>query len=402
MSSSRPITRPSTPAAAPPAVRAGHWPSRCARRRAPIAAAATRAASTCAQLEAGPADERAREPGQEGRLALPFVGLLRAAAARARPARRRRRRTGAGRRNSSQTASRAVLRPPGGNSTLLNTAVAAVAVRARRRPKREGPRRSRRQVRRGQGRRSSLRGSCAAWRPGPSTSDTASARRARARRRHPRPCGCGEPPRGGRPVHPARATAKGIAQAYRAGNPAETRLIVEANLPGVAARTGREARCMRRAAVLLTAALALSAGASSADAHGLRAAQSVESSINSMRAQHGCGPPQAAPGLPSRAAGRQGAPDCPPDGKLDHDAGSLMPQRPHRRGPIGIGCWARTSPGVPVARAPGFDRPVRAGCAARPPPDHAPRSFLEVTSASPGHFGDSTALTTVYAADFAS
>ncbi|HET6172153.1 MAG TPA: CAP domain-containing protein [Gaiellales bacterium] len=88
---------------------------------------------------------------------------------------------------------------------------------------------------------------------------------------------------------------------------------------------------MRRAAVLLTAALALSAGATSADARGLRAARSVESSINSMRAQHGCGPLRLHLGL-SRAAGRQ-ARLLLADGELNHDAGTPMPQRLHRAAP---------------------------------------------------------------------
>jgi uncharacterized protein YkwD len=82
---------------------------------------------------------------------------------------------------------------------------------------------------------------------------------------------------------------------------------------------------MRRAAVLLTAALALSAGASSADARGQREARSVESSINSVRALHGCGPLRLHAGL-ARAAGLQ-ARELLADGRLDHDAGTPMEQR---------------------------------------------------------------------------
>lgn len=88
---------------------------------------------------------------------------------------------------------------------------------------------------------------------------------------------------------------------------------------------------MRRAAVLLTAALALSAGASSADARGQRAARSVESSINTVRAQHGCGPLRLHAGL-TRAAGRQ-ARELLADGRLDHDAGTRMEQRLHHAAP---------------------------------------------------------------------
>jgi uncharacterized protein YkwD len=88
---------------------------------------------------------------------------------------------------------------------------------------------------------------------------------------------------------------------------------------------------MRRAAVCLAAALALSAGASTSDAHGLRAARSVENSLNSIRAQHGCGPLRLHLGL-SRSAGKQ-ARLLLADGELNHDAGSPMPQRLHRAAP---------------------------------------------------------------------
>jgi uncharacterized protein YkwD len=88
---------------------------------------------------------------------------------------------------------------------------------------------------------------------------------------------------------------------------------------------------MRRAAVLLIAALALSAGTSSADARGQRAARSVESSINSVRALHGCGPLRLHAGL-TRAAGLL-ARRLLADGRLDHDAGSPMAERLQRAAP---------------------------------------------------------------------
>ena len=156
---------------------------------------------------------------------------------------------------------------------------------------------------------------------------------------------------------------------------------------------------MRRAAVLLTAVLALSAGASTVDAHSLRAARSVESSINSMRAQHGCGPLRLHLGL-SRSAGEQ-ARLLLADGELNHDAGSPMPERLHRA--------------APSASLLGEDLAWGTGTAARP------RSIVRAWMNSPmhrrimldcrfsqlgvgiaaGHFGDNTARTTVYAADFA-
>jgi uncharacterized protein YkwD len=156
---------------------------------------------------------------------------------------------------------------------------------------------------------------------------------------------------------------------------------------------------MRRAAVLLTAVLALAAAASTVDAHSLRAARSVESSINSMRAQHGCGPLRLHLGL-TRSAGRQ-ARLLLADGELNHDAGSPMPERLHRA--------------VPSASLLGEDLAWGTGTAARP------RSIVRAWMNSPmhrrimldcrfsqlgvgiaaGHFGDNTARTTVYAADFA-
>jgi uncharacterized protein YkwD len=154
---------------------------------------------------------------------------------------------------------------------------------------------------------------------------------------------------------------------------------------------------MRRAAVLVIAILSLCA--STADAHGLRAARSVESTINSMRAQHGCGPLHLHLGL-SRAAGNQ-ARLLLADGELDHDAGSPMPQRLHRA--------------APSASLLGEDLAWGTGSAARPRSIvrgwmHSPMhrrimldcrfSHLGVGIAA-GHFGDNTARTTVYAADFA-
>jgi uncharacterized protein YkwD len=156
---------------------------------------------------------------------------------------------------------------------------------------------------------------------------------------------------------------------------------------------------MRRAAVLLTVLLVAAAGASTAGARGLRAARSVESSINSLRAQHGCGPLHLHFGL-SRAARAQ-ARLLLADGELDHDAGSPMPQRLHRA--------------VPSASLLGEDLAWGTGSAARP------RSIVQGWMHSPlhrrimldcrfsrlgvgiaaGRFGGNTARTTVYAADFA-
>src|SRR6478672_5946274 len=151
---------------------------------------------------------------------------------------------------------------------------------------------------------------------------------------------------------------------------------------------------MRRAAVLLTAVLALAAAASTVDAHSLRAARSVESSINSMRAQHGCGPLRLHLAL-SRSAGEQ-ARLLLADGELNHDAGSPMPERLHRA--------------VPSASLLGEDLAWGTGTAARP------RSIVRAWMNSPmhrqimldcrfsqlgvgiaaGHFGDNAARTTVY------
>jgi len=156
---------------------------------------------------------------------------------------------------------------------------------------------------------------------------------------------------------------------------------------------------MRRAGVLLTAALALSGSVSAADAHGFRAdAQSVESSINSMRAQHGCGPLRRDARLASSAAKQ--ARLLLADGALDHDAGSPMPQRLHRA--------------LPSASIVGEDLAWGSGRAARPSfivqgwmssPMHR-RIMLDCrfshlgVGIAAGRFGDSPRAT-VYAADFA-
>lgn len=149
----------------------------------------------------------------------------------------------------------------------------------------------------------------------------------------------------------------------------------------------------------MIAALALSAGASTAGAHGLRAARSVESSINAMRAQHGCGPLQLHVGL-TRAAGKQ-ARLLLADGELDHDAGSPMPQRLHRAAPSAslLGedlAWGTGSAALPksIVRAwmnSPMHRRIMLDCRF---------SHLGVGIAA-GHFGSGGTRATVYAADFA-
>jgi uncharacterized protein YkwD len=81
----------------------------------------------------------------------------------------------------------------------------------------------------------------------------------------------------------------------------------------------------------MTAGLALCAGASSVDARGVEATRAIESSINNVRAQHGCGPLRLDAGL-ARAAGRQ-ARLLLADGVLDHDAGMPFAQRMQRAAP---------------------------------------------------------------------
>jgi uncharacterized protein YkwD len=155
---------------------------------------------------------------------------------------------------------------------------------------------------------------------------------------------------------------------------------------------------MRRAAVFLTAALALSVGASTVEAHGLRAAGTVEASINSVRALHGCGPLRLHPGL-SRSAGRQ-ARLLLAGGELDHDAGSPMPQRLHLAAPSAwlLGenlAWGTGSAALPESivqswmLSPGHRR-IMLDCRF---------SKLGVGIAA-GQFGQQSDVT-VYAADFA-
>jgi len=156
---------------------------------------------------------------------------------------------------------------------------------------------------------------------------------------------------------------------------------------------------MRRAAVSLISAVVLATGASTAGAHNLRAAPSVESAINSMRAQHGCGPLRFHLGL-SLSAGKQ-ARLLLADGELNHDAGSPMPERLHRA--------------APSASLLGEDLAWGTGSAALP--DSIVRSWMNSPShrrimldcrfsqlgvgIAAGQFGDNTERTTVYAADFA-
>jgi uncharacterized protein YkwD len=150
----------------------------------------------------------------------------------------------------------------------------------------------------------------------------------------------------------------------------------------------------------MTAVLAFSISASTAGAHTLRAAQSVEFSINSIRAQHGCGPLRVHEGL-ARSAGRQ-ARLLLADGSLDHDAGTPMPQRLHRAAPSAtmLGedlAWGTGSAALPrsIVRAwmhSPMHRRIMLDCRF---------SRLGVGVAA-GRFGDHTTHATVYAADFAS
>jgi uncharacterized protein YkwD len=81
---------------------------------------------------------------------------------------------------------------------------------------------------------------------------------------------------------------------------------------------------MRFRIALLIALLALAAGASTAAAHSLRA-RAVESGINDVRAEHGCGPLRVHAGL-ERVAGRL-ARLLLVEGELDHDAGTPFAER---------------------------------------------------------------------------
>jgi uncharacterized protein YkwD len=88
---------------------------------------------------------------------------------------------------------------------------------------------------------------------------------------------------------------------------------------------------MRQAAVLIAATMAISAGASTADARGISAQRSVESSINVTRAKHGCGPLRLHRGL-ARVA-RSQARLLLANGRLEHDAGTPLALRLHRAAP---------------------------------------------------------------------
>ena len=89
---------------------------------------------------------------------------------------------------------------------------------------------------------------------------------------------------------------------------------------------------MRRAAAILIAGLALSAGASTAHARdAATASRAVESKVNDVRAEHGCGPLRMHAGL-TRAA-RRHARLLLAEGRLDHDAGTPFEQRLQRAAP---------------------------------------------------------------------
>jgi uncharacterized protein YkwD len=81
---------------------------------------------------------------------------------------------------------------------------------------------------------------------------------------------------------------------------------------------------------LLVAVLALAAGVPTAAAHSFRA-RAVESGINDVRADHGCGPLRVHAGL-ERAAGRL-ARLLLTEGELDHDAGTPFGERMQHAAP---------------------------------------------------------------------
>ena len=156
---------------------------------------------------------------------------------------------------------------------------------------------------------------------------------------------------------------------------------------------------MRLAAVLLVAALALMGTVSSAEARDQRAAQAVvELSINSERADHGCGPLRMHAGL-ARSAARQ-ARLLLAGGELDHDAGSPMGDRLHRADP------SATMLGEDLAWGTGSDaQPEAIVQAWMDSPPHR-RIMLDCrfsqlgVGIATGRFGE-MASASVYVADFA-
>ena len=91
-------------------------------------------------------------------------------------------------------------------------------------------------------------------------------------------------------------------------------------------------RTSRRSRVAAAVAISCSEAPSTADAHAIKAQRSVETSINAVRAKHGCGPlrlPRAA----WRASPAMQARLLLADGGLDHDAGTPLTQRLQRAAP---------------------------------------------------------------------
>jgi uncharacterized protein YkwD len=122
-------------------------------------------------------------------------------------------------------------------------------------------------------------------------------------------------------------------------------------------------RGMRCTLALLIALAALAWAVSPATAHALREAHAVESSINELRADHGCGPVHMRAGL-ARAADRF-ARLLLADGRLDHDAGTPFA--------------ARLEQAAPDAHLWGENLAVGSGLSARP------QAIVEAWMKSPEH-----------------
>jgi uncharacterized protein YkwD len=154
---------------------------------------------------------------------------------------------------------------------------------------------------------------------------------------------------------------------------------------------------MGRRIALLVALLTLATGVSAAEAHSFRA-RAVESGINDLRAEHGCGPLRVHAGL-ERAAGRL-ARLLLSEGQLDHDAGTPFDERLEHAAPAAR-MW-----GENLAWGSGESaRPDEIGQGWMRSPEHRAIMldcrFSQVgIGVATGTFGDRGAGS-VYAADFA-
>ena len=336
MSSSRPITRPSMSSGNATWPASGPRPKTMRAAGTPIAAAATRAASTWASSRLAPPTSALERPGEQRSLALPLVGLLRSPALAC----------GQLGHGGSGQDQRREQQPDAGVGCLPSVRRQQQGVEdddrrnrgqdAGAQPEEEGHPDHGRQV--DEAERVVVRVLRAVDHEDHTRAEEDGERPEDERRE-------GVPARADAGTatwceagHAAPAAGQRHAPSLREsrGKPAGNAPIVEPNLPRVTTG-GRRSKKVRTTAAALIVLAALVVGAPAAGAHALKA-RTVAATIDELRGERGCGPLHVDDGLAARPAVARLLLTV---GQLDHDAGAPFASRLEQAAPAAAHDGAR-------------------------------------------------------------